>query len=75
VAELQQEHSITFKAFHRDDQPSEVKTIINGNYPAVVARDSQGIYTLFMDSAQIDSCAKSPQIFLQKIIETVAVSK
>lgn len=75
VAELQQEHGITFKAFHRDDQPNEVKTVIDGNYPAVVARNSQGIYKLFMDSAQIDTCAKSPEIFLQKIIETIAVHR
>jgi hypothetical protein len=72
VAQLQQEHGITFKAFHRDDQPSEVKTIINGNYPAVVALDSHGVYRLFMKSAEIDCCAKSPQVFLQKIIQIVA---
>ena len=75
VTQLQQEHGITFKAFHRDDQPNEVKTVINGNYPAVVARNTQGQYSLFMDSAQIDSCAKSPQVFLEKIIQTVTAHK
>ena len=75
VAQLQQEQGITFKAFHRDDQPNEVKTVINGNYPAVVARNTQGQYSLFMDSAQIDSCAKSPQVFLEKIIQSVTAHK
>jgi hypothetical protein len=71
VAQLQHQHGVTFKAFHRDDQPDEVKSVINGNYPAVVARNAQGEYSMFMDSAQIDSCAKSPQVFLEKIIQTI----
>jgi hypothetical protein len=75
VAQLQQEHGITFKAFHRDDQPAEVKTVISGDYPAVVARDAHGNYSLFMNSQQIDDCAKSPQIFLQQIIELVTTKK
>lgn len=72
VAKLQEDHGITFAAFHRDDQPSQVRAVIAGNYPAVVALDTQGEYSLFMDSVQIDKCAKSPQIFLQQIIEQVA---
>jgi hypothetical protein len=75
VAQLQQEHGIIFTAFHRDDQPVEVKTVINGNYPAVVARNSQGMHSLFMDSEQIDNCAKSPQVFLQQILKTLAADK
>lgn len=69
VKKLQTEHGITFKAFHRDDQPNEVRTVIDGNYPAVVARDTQGHFTLFMNSAQIEACQKSPQKLLQHIIE------
>jgi lipoate synthase len=75
VAQLKQGYGITFTAFHRDDQPDEVKTVIKGNYPAVVARNSQGIHSLFMDSRQIESCAKSPQIFLQQIIKILSAHK
>ena len=75
VAQLEQEHGITFTAFHRDDQLDEVKTVINGNYPAVVACNSQGKYSLFMDSGEIDGCAKSPQVFLQQIIKALAAYK
>ncbi len=71
VAKLEKEHGIVFKSFHRDDQPQEVKTVINGNYPAVVARDAQDNYSLFMSAEEIDQCNKSPQRFLQEIIKRV----
>ena len=71
VAKLEQEHGIVFKSFHRDDQPQEVKTVINGSYPAVVARDAQDNYSLFMSADEIDQCNKSPQRFLQEIIKRV----
>jgi hypothetical protein len=69
VVQLEQEHGIVFKSFHRDDQPLEVKTVINANYPAVVARDVQNNYSLFMNAEEIDQCKKSPQRFLQEIIK------
>ncbi len=69
VVQLEQEHGIVFKSFHRDDQPLEVKTVINANYPAVVARDVQNNYSLFMSAEEIDQCKKSPQRFLQEIIK------
>ena len=75
VITLQTQHGIAFKAFHRDDQPDAVRTVINGNYPAVVAQDSNGIYTLFMNQTQIDACQKSPQNLLQQIIQIKAQYK
>lgn len=72
VRQLKQEHGIVFKAFHRDDQPDTVKTVINGKYPAVVACNAQGQYSLFMDAEQIANCAKSPQLFLVKIIQLLS---
>lgn len=72
VAQLEQEHGIIFKSFHRDDQPHEVKTVINGKYPAVVARDEQNGYSLFMSAEQINQCKKSPQRLLQAIIDRAA---
>lgn len=69
VAQLKQEHGVVFKSFHRDDQPQEVKSVIDGKYPAVVARDGQGAYSLFMSAEEIDQCKKSPQRLLQEIIK------
>lgn len=74
MAKLRKDHGITFTAFHRDDQPSQVRAVIAGNYPAVVALDTQGEYALFMDSAQIEICTKSPQKFLQQIIAKIATA-
>lgn len=74
VAKLRKDHGITFAAFHRDDQPSQVRAVIAGNYPAVVALDTQGEYSLFMDPAQIDTCAKSPQKFMHQIIAKIATT-
>lgn len=73
VAQLQRDYEITFQAYHRDDQPSEVKKVIAGNYPALVACDATGEYSLLMDSGEIDQCAKSPQVFLKKIIEKLFI--
>lgn len=68
VTKLQEDHGVIFQAFHRNDQPDQVRAVIAGKYPAVVARDVQGAYSLFMNDAQIADCAKSPQVFLQQII-------
>lgn len=69
VEQLEKQHGIIFKAFHRNDQPDQVRNVINGIYPAVVALDTNGDYSLFMNDSQIEDCAKSPQIFLHQIIK------
>lgn len=72
VLKLQEDYGVIFQAFHRNDQPDEVRAVIAGKYPAVVARDAQGEYSLFMSNAQIEDCAKSPQNFLQSIISRIS---
>jgi hypothetical protein len=66
--ELKNNHGVDFQAFHRNDQPAEVRKVINGNYPAVVAQDELGKLTLFMDNAEIGRCVGSPEQFMTEII-------
>lgn len=66
--ELKDNYGVNFQAFHRNDQPAEVRKVINGNYPAVVAQDESGKLTLFMDDASISRCDGSPEQFMKEIV-------
>ncbi len=67
ATKLQNEFGVEFKAFHRNDQPADVKKLINGAYPAVVARDDKNQLHLFMNESEISACGKSPENFLRAI--------
>lgn len=71
VTSLQTDHGITFLAYHRNDQPAEVRQVIKGEYPAVVARNAQGELSLFLSRAEINECGSDPAKFFQQIIEKV----
>jgi hypothetical protein len=71
VAKLQNNHNVTFHAFHRNDQPDNVREVINGSYPAVVAQHSNGSLTLFLNADQISECGIDPEAFYKKIVETL----
>ncbi|PHX60589.1 MAG: hypothetical protein CK552_05130 [Actinobacteria bacterium] len=66
-AELAAKYGVEFRAFHRDDQPDSVRNVINGAYPAVVAQDEVGKYSLFMSSSEISSCGVLPMSLLGAI--------
>ena len=68
-SELLTNHGVNFQAFHRNDQPDGVRKVIDGQYPAVVAEDTDGNFFLFMDDLAITACGKDPQQFLARIIE------
>lgn len=68
---LQNDLGVSFLAFHRNDQPADVKEVINGAYPAVVARLANNKLKLFMDEAQISACGKSPEAFIAAITNQV----
>jgi len=70
--ELMNIYSVDFQAFHRNDQPAEVREVIDGNYPAVVARDETGNFTLFMNDSEISECAKSPEQFMTAIVNRLS---
>jgi hypothetical protein len=71
VDRLKKDHNVTFHAFHRNDQPDNVRQVINGAYPAVVAQHSNGSLTLFLNSDQISECGIDPEAFYKKIVETL----
>jgi len=66
--ELKDNYGVDFQAYHRNDQPAEVRKVIAGNYPAVVAKDEVGNFSLFMSDAEIERCNGSPQLFMAEII-------
>lgn len=68
VKELQEIHGVKFHAYHRNDQPAQVRKVIAGNYPAVVAQDESGQFSLFMTDAEISQCDNSPEQFMAEII-------
>lgn len=67
--DLEEKHGVVFKAFHRNDQPEQVRRVINGHYPAVVAQDISSGYTLFMCADEISQASGSPEVFLNAIIQ------
>lgn len=67
--ELLNKHGVNFQAFHRNDQPEQVRKVINGQYPAVVAEDTADNFSLFMDDLAITACGKDPQLFMAQIIK------
>lgn len=69
VKELKENHGVDFHAFHRNDQPDQVRKVIAGSYPAVVAEDDLGNFSLFMNDAEISNCHSSPEQFMAQIIE------
>jgi hypothetical protein len=69
VEELSAKHGVDFQAFHRNDQPDQVRRVIAGNYPAVVAQDELGRFQLFMTNAEISKCDSSPEQFIAQIID------
>ena len=66
---LLKDHGVDFQAFHRNDQPDHVRQVINEQYPAVVAQDETGQLSIFMNDLEISQCEKSPEKFINKIIE------
>ena len=49
-----------------------MRQVINNQYPAVVAQDEKGQLFVFMTDSEISQCHKSPETFINKIIERLA---
>ena len=69
---LMKDHGVDFQAFHRNDQPEKVRLVINEQYPAVVAQDETGQLSIFMNDQEISQCEKSPEKFVNHIINRLA---
>lgn len=65
--ELEDEQGIQFKAYHRNDQPDGVRTLIGGKYPAVVSLNKADQLKMFMSSSEIGACGTSPEEFMAEI--------
>ena len=64
---LESDLHVEFETFHRNDQPEDVRTCIDGKYPAVVMRGDDGKVSIFMSASEIDACDKSPERFAAEI--------
>jgi len=69
---IESDWNISVKFYHRNDQPDEIRQVIAGAYPAVVARYENKEFRLFMSEGEISSCGKSPMAFQQAINKKLA---
>ena len=69
---LKTQSGILFMAYHRNDQPADVRAVIAGRYPAIVARKTNNELHLFMSDVEITSCGKSPEDFLVAITKKLS---
>lgn len=72
-SKLDTELGVEFEAFHRNDQPEDVRKCIDGNYPAVVMRNDGFELSLFMSASEIATCGASPELFVAEIARRLAL--
>lgn len=72
VNKLENELGILFRAYHRNDQPADIRNALAGTYPGVVARNESNELQLFMTESEIKDCGKSPEVFLQAIYKKLS---
>jgi hypothetical protein len=51
---------VPFAAFHRNDQPADVRACIGNQLPAVVARTDLGV-VMFVSAAELETCHGNPE--------------
>ena len=51
---------VPFETFHRNDQPDDVRALLAGTAPAVVA-DTGGGLVLLLGPADLEACGSSPE--------------
>ncbi len=51
---------VPFAAFHRNDQPADVRACIGSQLPAVVARTDSGV-VMFVMAAELETCHGNPE--------------
>ena len=69
---LENDLHVEIETFHRNDQPDDVRTCIDGKYPAVVMRGDGGAVSMFMTASEIDACGASPEKFANEISRRLA---
>ena len=69
---LESDLGVGFEAFHRNDQPDDVRACVDGAYPAVVLCGNDGAVSMFMSASEIDACGASPEKFAAEISRRLA---
>ena len=64
---------VPFETFHRNDQPVEVRDLLAGSYPAVVAETGSGV-ELLLGPAALDACGASPEQLVEAVERAVAAA-
>lgn len=64
---------VPFDAYHRDDQPAEVRAALRGTYPAVVAETDRGI-DLLLGPAELEACDGEPKRLVAAIEQAVVAA-
>jgi len=64
---------VPFDTFHLDDQPADVRALLDGHAPAVVARTDVGL-TLLLGDAELDRCEGSPEKLAAALTEAAAAA-
>ena len=72
VNKLESELGILFKAYHRNNQPADIRKALAGTYPAVIARNETNELHIFMTESEITECGKSPEVFLDAIYKKLS---
>jgi hypothetical protein len=62
---------VPFVAFHRNDQPAEVRLATGDQAPAIVAEFTDGKLEVLLDGDALAACEGSPQQLVDRILELV----
>jgi hypothetical protein len=65
---------VPFFAYHRNDQPEDVRACIGDQLPAIVARTDSGI-TLLVTPVELDGCKGSPDALAVLLTSKLDASK
>jgi hypothetical protein len=62
---------VPFATYHLDDQPADLRPLTAGRTPAVLADTTAGP-VLLLGPADLDACAASPEILVERLLAAVA---
>jgi len=62
---------VPFVAFHRNDQPADVRAATGGRAPVVVAEYEDGRLEVLLDEDRLDACEGSPQRLVELVLAAV----
>lgn len=57
---------VPFETFHLDDQPEDVRSLVAGHAPAVLADTDQGL-AMLLDAAALEACDASPTLLVEAL--------